>query len=213
MSFAMDADSGAPDLTTHEKRMKQLREQIQELEKENIGEKDWVLRGEVSSRGRPQNSLLEEDLDFERITKPTPIVTDEVVQDLETRIKTRILEGHFDDVVRKRAVDDKPFLPSKVFELQDTKSKESLAQIYENEYVAEKNGLSDDRDGRLQKEQKELEEMWEGICYKLDALSNAHFTPKQVRGSCLSHVDVPHIFLFYSRRRVYQQLRMYLRPL
>ena len=164
--------------------MKQLREQIQELERENIGEKDWVLRGEVSSKGRPQNSLLEEDLDFERITKPIPIVTDEVVQDLESRIKARILEGRFDDVIRKRAVDDKPFLPSKIFELQDTKSKESLAQIYENEYVAEQNGAPvDDRDGRLQKEYKELEQMWEGICYKLDALCNAHFTPKQVSGS------------------------------
>ena len=161
--------------------MKALREQIRELEQENIREKDWVLRGEVSSKGRPQNSLLEEDLDFERITKPVPIVTDEIVQDLESRIKARILDGRFDDVVRKRPVDDKPFLPSKVFELQDSKSKESLAQIYENEYMAEQgNGAVDDRDGRLMKEHKELEQMWEGICYKLDALSNAHFTPKQV---------------------------------
>lgn len=39
----------------------------------------------------------------------------------------------------------------------------------------------DDRDGRLQKEHDEIEKAWNEICYKLDALSNANFTPKQVR--------------------------------
>lgn len=140
-----------------------------------------MLKGEVTSRARPQNALLEEDLEFERVMKPVPVVTDDVVQDLESRIKARILETRFDDVVRKRPVDDKPFLPSRLFELQDTKSKESLAQIYENEYVETQTGKPvDDRDGKLQKEHEEIEKMWEGICYQLDALCNAHFVPKLV---------------------------------
>ena len=140
-----------------------------------------MLKGEVNSRARPQNALLEEDLEFELVTKAVPVITDEVVQDLEARIKARIIESHFDDVVRKRPVDDKPFLPSQVFELQDTKSKESLAQIYENEYLASQTGGSaDDRDAWLKKEHDEIEKQWESICYKLDALCNAHFTPKQV---------------------------------
>lgn len=170
-----------PGLTTHEVRMEELRRHIAELEAENVAEKDWVLKGEVTSRARPQNALLEEDLEFERVTKAVPVVTEDVVQDLEARIKARIVEGRFDDVVRKRPVDDKPFLPSQVLELQDTKSKESLAQIYENEYVASQTGgLADDRDARLQKEHEEIEKQWEAICHKLDALCNAHFTPKQV---------------------------------
>ena len=61
---------------------------------------------------RPQNSLLEKDLEFERVMKAVPVITEETVAGLEDRIKARILGGRFDDVVRKRPVDDKPFLSS-----------------------------------------------------------------------------------------------------
>lgn len=171
------------DLSTHEQRMSALREQISSLEAENVGPKDWVVMGEAGARSRPQNSLLEEDLEFERVMKAVPVVTEESVQALEERIKARILEGRFDDVVRIRPMEDKPFLPSRFFELKDTKSSQSLAQIYEEDYVAaQANGSAvDDRDGKLQKEHAEIEALWEGICGKLDALCNAHFMPKQVR--------------------------------
>ena len=80
-------------------------------------------------------------------------------------------------------MDDKPFLPSRLFELNDKKSAQSLAQIYEDEYIANASGTGvDDRDGKLKREHEELEKLWNSICYKLDALSNAHFTPKQVSG-------------------------------
>jgi U3 small nucleolar RNA-associated protein MPP10 len=169
-------------LTTHERRQAELRAQIEQLESENIAKKDWTLMGEANARSRPQNSLLEEDLEFERVSKVTPVVTEDVVRRLEDRIKARILAGDFDDVVRQRAPVDKAFLPSRVFELQDTKSKQSLAEIYEDEYsAAQTGGPTDDRDGKLKKEHDELTNLWDSICYKLDALSNAHFTPKQVR--------------------------------
>lgn len=161
--------------------MTSLHKEIKQLESENVGPKDWVLTGEAGSRTRPKNSLLEEDLEFERVTKAIPVVTEEVVQALEERIKARIIEGRFDDVIRIRAMDDKPFLPSRFFELRDTKSTQSLAQIYENEFVAGQAGdvAGDDRDGKLKKEHAEVEKLWETICGKLDALSNAHFVPKQ----------------------------------
>ena len=169
-------------LSTHEKRMAALREEIAALETENVSKKDWTLMGEATSRSRPQNSLLEEDLEFERIMKSVPVITEEVVHSLEERIKARILENQFDDVVRKRPVDDKPFLPSRFFELQDSKSKQSLAEIYEDEYTAAQSGgvAGEDRDGKLKKEHQEIEKLWENICGKLDALCNAHFTPKAV---------------------------------
>lgn len=138
--------------------------------------------GEADSRSRPQNSLLEQDLDFEHVQKVVPVITQETIQGLEERIKARILEGRFDDVVRIRALADKPFLPSRLFELKDTKSTQSLAQIYEDEYTALQTGgiAGEDRDGKLKKEHEEIEQLWENICGKLDALCNAHFVPKQV---------------------------------
>ncbi|KAJ4489285.1 U3 small nucleolar ribonucleoprotein complex, subunit Mpp10 [Lentinula edodes] len=173
------------DLSTHEKRMTALKRQILELETENVGPKDWVLMGEADSRSRPQNSLLEEDLEFDRVMKAIPVITEEVVKSLEERIKARILENRFDDVVRIRPLDDKPFLPSRFFDLKDTKSTQSLAQIYEDEYVAaQTNGVAgDDRDGKLKKEHEEIQKLWESISYKLDALCNTHFTPKQPKAT------------------------------
>ncbi|KAJ3814509.1 U3 small nucleolar ribonucleoprotein complex, subunit Mpp10 [Lentinula aff. lateritia] len=166
-------------------RMTALKRQILELETENVGPKDWVLMGEADSRSRPQNSLLEEDLEFDRVMKAIPVITEEVVKSLEERIKARILENRFDDVVRIRPLDDKPFLPSRFFDLKDTKSTQSLAQIYEDEYVAaQTDGVAgDDRDGKLKKEHDEIEKLWESISYKLDALCNTHFTPKQPKAT------------------------------
>ncbi|KAG7089543.1 hypothetical protein E1B28_011216 [Marasmius oreades] len=183
--FAEEEPDSQRDLSTHEKRMAALKEQISELEAENVGQKDWTLLGEADSRSRPQNSLLEEDLEFERVQKPVPVITEEVVQGLEERIKARIREGRFDDVVRIRPFEDKPFLPSRSFELNGSKSKQSLAQIYEDDYVATQTGgvAGEDRDGKLKKEHEEIEKLWEGICGKLDALCNAHYTPKQPKAT------------------------------
>ena len=177
--------------------MSSLREEIAALEEENVAKKHWTLMGEATTRSRPQNALLEEDLEFERVMKAIPVITEETVQGLEERIKARIVQGQFDDVVRKRPVDDKPFLPSRFFELQDTKSKQSLAEIYEDEYTAAKFGgvAGEDRDGKLKKEHDEIEKLWDQICSKLDALCNAHFTPKAVSISTVLFFLLLTIFL------------------
>lgn len=178
--------------------MTAIREEIAALEAENVAQKHWTLMGEATTRSRPQNALLEEDLEFERVMKSVPVITEETVQDLEERIKRRIMANQFDDVVRKRPVNDKPFLPSRFFELQDTKSKQSLAEIYEDEYTAVKTGgvAGEDRDGKLKKEHDEIEKLWEQICSKLDALCNAHFTPKAGRNDIIS-----------GERKLYMQRR------
>jgi U3 small nucleolar RNA-associated protein MPP10 len=170
------------DLSSHEKRLAALQTQISAFEAENVTKKSWVLMGEASSKSRPLNSLLEEDLEFERIARAAPAISDEVVQELEERIKTRIMEKRFDDVVRIHESPEKAFLPSRLFELKDTKSELSLAQIYEKEYMNTQGGLAPghEKDEKLKKEHEEIEKLWEGICYKLDALCNAHFVPKQV---------------------------------
>ncbi|KAH0829072.1 U3 small nucleolar ribonucleoprotein complex, subunit Mpp10 [Lanmaoa asiatica] len=180
-------------MSTHEQRLSALQTEIQTLEAENVATKEWTLLGEASARTRPHDSLLQEDLEFERVTRNVPIVTDAVVAALEERIKARIKESRFDDVVRRRPVGDTvPFLPSKLVELQDTKSAQSLAQIYEGAYVAAQSGTSaDDRDGRLRREHDEIARLWEGICAKLDALCNAHYVPKPPKVSITTMSDVP----------------------
>ncbi|KIJ21718.1 hypothetical protein PAXINDRAFT_165128, partial [Paxillus involutus ATCC 200175] len=179
-------------MSSHEQRLAEIRAQIHELEAENVAKKDWVLVGEASSKARPHDSLLQEDLEFERATKAVPVITEEVVLGLEARIKARISEGRFDDVVRRRPLDDKPFLPSRFFELQDTKSTQSLAQIYEGEYMAaQTNTPNDDRDGRLKKEHEDITKLWDSICNKLDALCNAHYIPKPPTASISTVSDLP----------------------
>jgi len=79
-------------MSTFEKRQKALADQIAQYEQEAVGPKDWTLLGEASSRARPENSLLEEDLDFEHVRKVTPVITEEVVKSLEELIKKRILD-------------------------------------------------------------------------------------------------------------------------
>lgn len=182
-------------MSTHERRLAALQTEIQALEASSIAPKEWTLLGEASARARPHDALLGHDLEFDRATRAVPIVTDAVVAALEERIKARINEGRFDDVVRRpRGGDAVPFLPSRaVVELQDTKSAQSLAQIYEGAYVAAQSGTStDDRDGRLRREHDEIARAWEGICAKLDALCNAHYVPKPVRCRARATLDGTH---------------------
>lgn len=91
-----DEDVPTARLSTHEKRLRALQEQISTLEQENVGKKDWTLLGEAKSKDRPQNSLLEEDLEFEQMGKVVPIVTEDKVVNMEEMIKRRILDVSFD---------------------------------------------------------------------------------------------------------------------
>lgn len=87
-----EEQAASANLSSHEKRMLALKEQISALEQENIGPKDWTLLGEATSKARPENSLLEENLDFEHTGKVVPLVTEEKVLSLEEMIKKRILD-------------------------------------------------------------------------------------------------------------------------
>jgi U3 small nucleolar RNA-associated protein MPP10 len=170
-------------LSRHERRLVQLSSQIAALEAENVGPKDWATKGEAKARDRPTNSLLDEDLEYERMGKVVPVVTEETTKTIEDLIKRRILDNQFDDVVRQRAVDPNAFLPSRFMELQDSKSNKSLAEIYEEDYQTEKakeegRKVTHELDADLEKKHQEIEDLFDDLASKLDALSNARFTPK-----------------------------------
>lgn len=46
-----------------------MSEKIEELEKAALGEKPWQLSGEVTAQTRPENSMLEEDVEFEQASR------------------------------------------------------------------------------------------------------------------------------------------------
>src|SRR5690606_16483292 len=82
-----DEEAGDVDKqSTHQRRSALIAEEIRRLERENVEKKKWTLAGEVKAKQRPQNALLEEDLDFERVSKPVPVITTEVTSSLEDMI-------------------------------------------------------------------------------------------------------------------------------
>lgn len=190
---------GSTNLSRHARKMKILSKQIAQLEEQNVKKKEWVLKGEATAKDRPQNSLLEQDLEFEHIQKIAPAVTEEKTLGLEALIKQRILERNYDDVIRKRLVDPKAFLPSRLIELEDTKAEKSLAELYEDEYKASKSKLEtglkaiDRKDDKLNKQHDDIKDLFESLCGKLDALSNAHFTPQQPKPTIKTINDLPAI--------------------
>ncbi|KAF0683499.1 Aste57867_24451 [Aphanomyces stellatus] len=163
-------------LSSHQRRSSHLQQQIESLEEEALGEKHWTLKGEVKASVRPENSLLEATLEYDRPTKVAPIITVEVTQELEELIKQRIRDDNYNDVIRKFAVNETA--QKEATELSMEKSKEGLGEIYEKEYMKTALGFEDNSE--MKKEQEEIEIMFQKLCWKLDALTNFHFTPKPV---------------------------------
>ena len=101
----LDASDPRSRKSAHERGRLALADEIRKLEAANDAKRDWTLSGEARAADRPLNSLLEEDLEFERAGKPIPIPTAEVSESLEQLIKRRILAFDFQDLVRRRPDD------------------------------------------------------------------------------------------------------------
>ena len=88
----LTASPTAASLSRHERRLLALSSQIAQLEAENVGVKDWATKGEAKAKDRPVNSLLEEDLEYERAGKVVPVMGEEATKTIEELIKKRILD-------------------------------------------------------------------------------------------------------------------------
>ncbi|KAI1173112.1 Mpp10 protein-domain-containing protein [Nemania sp. FL0916] len=179
-----DASAGNPKSrrSAHERRQARLAEEIRKLEAANVAKKDWTMSGEARGIERPMNSLLEEDLDFEHAGKPVPVITPDVNESIEDLIKRRILAREFDEVIRRRpdAAELSSTTRRGLVTVDDSKSKQGLADIYEEEHIKNSNPDSyvSKSEEKLRKEEKEIEQMWKDISSKLDALSSWHYRPK-----------------------------------
>ncbi|KAL8778149.1 MAG: hypothetical protein Q9213_007538 [Squamulea squamosa] len=184
--------------SNHERRQAKLAEEIRRLEAANVAKRDWTLSGEARAADRPINSLLEEDLDFERAGKPVPVITNEVSEDIEALIKRRIINREFDEVIRRRPGDLATGTPAARrgrFELDGTKPQQSLAEVYEAEHLKkiDPEGYVDKRDEKLKKEHAAIENLWAEISAKLDSLSNWHYKPRPPQANITVVADVPKV--------------------
>jgi U3 small nucleolar RNA-associated protein MPP10 len=164
------AGADAGELSTHQKRMLRLREQIAEMEEAAMTGAAWHMRGEASAASRPIESALEIDLDFEQTLRPPPAPTMEAATALEDIIKARIRELRFDNVVRVE-----PAAPRKeraALELDDSKSRAGLADLYEEGGAERAGGAAAGQRERVRmvRALRLLHCAWHGLqCFRCDA--------------------------------------------
>lgn len=197
-----DDPSEDEDLTPFQKQQLKLRDQITELENQQLDTKSWTMLGEVTARSRPINSLLEEHVEFDQslglnagTSRLGPQITEEVTQSLEDMIVNRIKNQAFDDVELRYEITDPKTRTSdtKNTELQHDKSNKSLAQVYEDEYTRARQAVSNLPDGgNVSKSftagvdatsaelQLKIRDRFNNICKSLDALSETIFTKHRV---------------------------------
>lgn len=185
--------------SNHQTRQAKLAAEIRRLEAANVAKRDWTLSGEARAADRPINSLLEEDLDFERAGKPVPVITNEVSEDIEALIKRRIIARDFDEVIRRRPGNLVTGNGDRVrrgrFELDDAKPQQSLAEIYEAEHqkTANPDTYRDADSEKLKRDTAAVEQLWKEINAQLDSLCNFHYRPKPAQASISVVADVPAI--------------------
>jgi len=184
--------------STHELRQLRLKKKIQKMEQEalsqvgGVGKDDqkiWQMKGEITAADRPENSLLQEHLDYDTVSKQAPIITEQVSKRLEDIIVQRIKDQAYDNVERKVKPVENPYEYKKKLILDQEKSKLSLAEVYEQEYLKQKSSLEEaaakkpgmlDNDGNEQtpKEVESIRRSMNILFSKLDSLTHFHFTPK-----------------------------------
>lgn len=191
-----DVSAGNPKSrrSAHERRQAKLAEEIRKLESELVAKRAWTLSGEASAVDRPVNSLLEEDLDFEHVGKPVPLITEEVSETIEALIKRRILAQEFDELIRRRpdTLNNPKHARRGLVEVEDKKGDKSLAELYEEEHTknADPDAYVSQSDDKLKRDEEEIKRMWQDVCGRLDALSSWHYKPKPAAPTLTVVADV-----------------------
>ncbi|ETI22181.1 hypothetical protein G647_06254 [Cladophialophora carrionii CBS 160.54] len=201
-SDANDMRSSGRNMSTHEKQRAAIAAEIRRLEAASVAKRDWTLSGEARAADRLPNSLIEEDMEFERVGKPVPVITAEVSEEIEQLIKRRILAREFDEVIRRHpdAASGAGEARRGRIDLDDTKPQSSLAGIYEQEHLkATDPGYVDKRSAATKKQHEEISRLWKEVSGQLDLLSNLHFKPKRAEAEIKAVEDKPTISMEDAR--------------
>ena len=109
----------------------------------DVTDKQWQLKGEVTARTRPKESLLEEYLEFDHTTRQAPVTSETTTEELEEMIKRRIRDKAYDDVERKVKPVEMLYEYKKQVVLDQEKSKIGLGDVYEKEFLKQQDDLVD----------------------------------------------------------------------
>ena len=189
-------------MSTHEKQRAKIAAEIRRLEAASVAKRDWTLSGEARAADRPVNSVIDEDLEFERVGKPVPVVTAETTEGIEALIKRRIIAREFDEVVRRRpdAIGSASETRRGRFEVDDKKAETGLAHIYEQEHLKSTDpNYMDKRSAATKKQHAEIDKLWKDVSYQLDLLNNLHFKPKRMDVEIKTVEDKPTISMEDAR--------------
>ncbi|PIO70904.1 Mpp10 protein, partial [Teladorsagia circumcincta] len=159
------------------KSLKRLKQTIAKLEQENLAPRSWQLSGEVTAQQREENELLETHVQFDHGAKKAPEITEVFTEKLEDLIKQRIKDKAFDDVVRKKRVEERtePYKNQAIEEQEIVKT--SLAEVYEKEY--QKAAGEAAASNTVNEEHVAIEKRMRELFRLIDALSNFDYTPPE----------------------------------
>ena len=101
----------------------------------DVTDKQWQLKGEVTAKTRPKESLLEEYLEFDHTTRQAPVISTSTTEELEAMIKQRIKDKAYDDVERKVKPVEMLYEYKKNVVLDQEKSKVGLGDVYEKDFL------------------------------------------------------------------------------
>ncbi|XP_071539896.1 U3 small nucleolar ribonucleoprotein protein MPP10-like [Panulirus ornatus] len=177
--------------STFEKEQEKALKVMATLEDANISEKPWYLRGEVVSVDRPENSALQEHMEYDIAVRQKPVITEDTTSLVEKIIMNRIRIKAWDDVERKVKPTLDPHEYKKKLLLDQEKSKKSLAEIYEEEYLKHQKELKEGEEEL--EEHKEIGKRMDSLFMKLDALANYHYTPRQTNADIKIKSNLPAI--------------------
>lgn len=178
-------------MSKFERQQQELAEQIDQLENENIGQKEWGMKGEAQAKDRPEESLF--NLQFERNVKAAPVITEESTVSIEDMIKERIRKQRFDDIPRRSEL--APQMRKELPELSDQKSQKSLAELYEGDQMRDQNpDYYAKQDAQvMDAAHQEVVDLFTNVSRKLDALCSWQYTPRPAAPSLNITTDTPSI--------------------
>lgn len=151
---------------------------ISNLEERLIGEKDWTMKGEITGKYRPVNSLLENNLDFKVTKRPPPIPSVEWSNKIENLIRIRVSNDLYDDPKMSTMKEEKKsnnLNDQLIFE----KSNKGLAELYEEDWYKENQNESL-KEVKSQ-EKQEIEGMIEELFDMFGKLTSNQFVGERVK--------------------------------